>query len=354
MKIIKATESLDSLQNAVFLAGPSPRQIDQSDWRNEAIKLFKELGFTGDILTPVNIKTKKDLFYEEQIDWEIEAMKKASLIMFWIPRTEEFPAYTTNIEWGEFHLQPNTITGFPDDSIRNRYIDKRLELQGKPRYKTLRDTIQAVINYFERPSKNWFTADTHFSAQRTLELSRRPFINTYEMDMTIINNWNKRITMNDDVYHLGDFGNFDYLKLLNFKNLYLIQGNYERDKNKDKYKIEKFGFDEDGYCRIDKYRRLQYLQNQSEQIYFKNICKEGEFIRLVHEPILVEKFEDDIRENEFCLFGHVHRTLFKKNGLGVSTDAWNFCPVSEEDIKFFKGGIQNYYDENVYTRTVRK
>lgn len=54
--------------------------------------------------------------------------------------------------------------------------------------------------------KFFFTSDTHFGEQRTLELSRRPFQNTAEMDKTIIDNWNKKVGKDDVVYHLGDFG----------------------------------------------------------------------------------------------------------------------------------------------------
>ena len=34
----------------------------------------------------------------------------------------------------------------------------------------------------------YFTSDTHFGSERTLELSRRPFNSVFEMDETIIKN----------------------------------------------------------------------------------------------------------------------------------------------------------------------
>ena len=54
----------------------------------------------------------------------------------------------------------------------------------------------------------FFTADTHFSFQRALEHSKRPFYDIDVMDNILIDNWNSTIGRNDIVFHLGDFGNF--------------------------------------------------------------------------------------------------------------------------------------------------
>ena len=39
-------------------------------------------------------------------------------------------------------------------------------------------------------SKIWFTADTHFGHQRTLELSKRPYSNVEEMNWDMVKKWN--------------------------------------------------------------------------------------------------------------------------------------------------------------------
>lgn len=72
----------------------------------------------------------------------------------------------------------------------------------------------------------YFTSDTHFNQQRTLELSRRPFDSVEHMNNTLIQNWNSIVKPEDTVYHLGDFGDIVYREYLNGRIILLI-GNYE-------------------------------------------------------------------------------------------------------------------------------
>jgi hypothetical protein len=54
-------------------------------------------------------------------------------------------------------------------------------------------------------SKNiWFTGDWHLSHKNVLKLSNRPFETIEEHDEAIINNFNKFVKSEDDVYILGD------------------------------------------------------------------------------------------------------------------------------------------------------
>lgn len=61
---------------------------------------------------------------------------------------------------------------------------------------------------------NYYIADMHFGHDNIRRLSNRPFKTIEEMDRTIIDNWNSRVSDNDDVYILGDFLDkmVDYLK----------------------------------------------------------------------------------------------------------------------------------------------
>lgn len=49
-----------------------------------------------------------------------------------------------------------------------------------------------------------FTADTHFGDHRTINIWRRPFADTAEMDALLIARWNAAVAPGDTVWHLGD------------------------------------------------------------------------------------------------------------------------------------------------------
>ena len=169
----------------------------------------------------------------------------------------------------------------------------------------------------------FFTSDTHFGAERTFELSRRPFKNIKQMDRYIIKNWNKTIKNNDVVYHLGDFGNKQIIKKLN-GNVILIFGNYEEkeirnnfNNNFQKYKdyLKKLGF-------YDVIRHDLTITIQNKQYY------------LTHKPI-------DCKKDMFNLFGHIHgKQSLKRFGIDVGVDANFFYPFSVDDILFWKNSVK--------------
>lgn len=54
-------------------------------------------------------------------------MHTASAIVFWIPRDEDHPARTTNIEFGEWYKKPGTFFGWPDYAEHNDYLEVKLQ-----------------------------------------------------------------------------------------------------------------------------------------------------------------------------------------------------------------------------------
>lgn len=51
----------------------------------------------------------------------------------------------------------------------------------------------------------WFISDTHFGHANIIKYSNRPFQDVDQMNEWMIEEWNKRVQKNDDIYHLGDF-----------------------------------------------------------------------------------------------------------------------------------------------------
>lgn len=326
------SENID-WKNSIFLAGPCPREKEDfsSDWRLEAIELLKKEGFSGNVLNPTNNKYEDmgSEAYVTQLDWEKKGMTCASVILFWIPRSERHPALTTNIEFGMWIGSGKCVVGFPEWAEKCKYIEEVTKLKGSQCHNTLKGAVNEAFGRFGRKATFFFTSDTHFSQERTLDLSRRPFSSVNEMDEAMISNWNSRVTMNDTVYHLGDFGNHEIVKLLNFKRMVLVKGNYDRDNAE----LEKTFLD-DGRIEI------------ADSCKCTTSDRENKFVfRLMHEPL-----SGRLNEGEFALYGHVHRSsVVKRNGLNVGVDGNHYRLFSLDDVLWQVNGILNHYDENVFT-----
>lgn len=184
-------------------------------------------------------------------------------------------------------------------------------------------------------TKIWFTSDTHFNQERTLELSKRPFDSVQSMTDTIVDRWNNVVGENDIVYHLGDFGDYDVIERLNGK-INLILGNYELNDIKDG-KITEDELIEKGF----------YSLQDSVILDIDDIGK----VYLTHKPndCIDISLDDTIK---FNLFGHIHKCqMVKSFGLNVGTDCHNFIPIDIDTVKFYFNAIKNYYDSNVFFDT---
>lgn len=80
---------------------------------------------------------------------------------------------------------------------------------------------------------NFYIGDTHFGHANCIKFDNRPFESVEEMDRMLMNNWNNRVSENDDVWILGDFcyrSDKDpayFLKRLK-GHKHLIMGNHDR------------------------------------------------------------------------------------------------------------------------------
>lgn len=177
--------------------------------------------------------------------------------------------------------------------------------------------------------KKFFTADTHFTTERTLDLTRRPFKDVHEMDEVIIKNINERMTEDDILYHVGDFGSYGLVNRLNPK-VVLICGNYEDNDIRDY-------FDGD----FDNFKTQLVFLGFSDVIP-SELELEDLDVSLIHHP-------SQRNYNKFTLFGHIHRAqMVKKNALNVGVDVHNYSPVSEEELSFWREAITKHYDNDVF------
>lgn len=337
---------LDNCRNAIFLAGPCPREDFNDDWRLEAFSILEKLGFDGIVLSPTNPHFKEmvstfgmdsEQARAKQAAWERAAMHIASAIVFWVPRSDKFPARTTNFEFGEWYKKPHIFVGWPESAEHNEYMDCKLAEQGKTSYRSLEEELKAAVEALRENNGPWFTSDTHFFQQRTLELSRRPFVDVQEMDYTMVSNWNKRVTMEDVVVHAGDFIDPEkasaklkpLLSILNFKAMHWVLGNYDR-------KIK------------DLIQKLVAESGRDITIYDGKyaISSEKHSYVVVHEP---NDFEIDASPNDIILYGHIHgRSFAKRNGFDLGIDYHQYAPINIEQVEWFANAMK-YWDNNVYS-----
>lgn len=126
----------------IFLAGPSPRDREVIDWRDEAVEIFRNLKFNGTLFIPRPSGGHMDS-YDGQVEWELSHLDMAHTIMFWVPRDlVTLPSFTTNCEFGLYVKSGRAIYGRPDSAPKNRYLDHLYRKFAKREpLNDLRDTV---------------------------------------------------------------------------------------------------------------------------------------------------------------------------------------------------------------------
>lgn len=185
----------------------------------------------------------------------------------------------------------------------------------------------------------FFTSDTHFKHLRIIELCKRPFKDVDHMNAEIVRRWNEVVSPIDIVFHLGDvaLGPIDeslpIVSLLNGHKI-LVNGNHDRPfMNKGKARFDEW-FD-------------RYSEVFQEQIVGNTtlVLANGLEVILSHFPHTGDSHGDDRYADERPLdihmpiiHGHTHGTeTLTHTKLGtpqihVGQDAWDFYPVSEDEI----------------------
>lgn len=191
----------------------------------------------------------------------------------------------------------------------------------------------------------YFTSDTHFGSQRTLELSRRPFKDTKEMDKTILDNFNSILTEDDVLYHLGDFGDYEMVSKINCP-VCLILGNYEEKDITMEYDDNVYDFchqlRKEGFESIERTKYISMPHPETMEFILFN---------LVHEPskCIYKTNSEQTEKNVFNLYGHIHgRQMVRRYGMDVGVDCHHFRPVSMKDIWFYYDAIKKHYDNEVF------
>lgn len=136
----------DNECQSIFLAGPTPRDHSSPSWRPDMIKILRDAGFEGDIFIPEKRGNYLDYEYGTHTRWEVEHLNKATLILFWVPREKNaMPAFTTNIEFGEFLHSGKIVLGYPEWAERMRYLKERCIMHDIPHFHTMEEVANCAI-----------------------------------------------------------------------------------------------------------------------------------------------------------------------------------------------------------------
>lgn len=324
MHIVHTLERAQDNLKSIFLAGPCLRE-KQTLWRQQVVEMLASNGYDGQVFCPeLPIGGNPEWTYSRQVGWELEHLSRADVIMFWIPRSDEMPGFTTNIEFGEWLKSGKIVIGAPEAAHKTQYMEERCSRLGIVWHTTLEACVEATLQRLakQEAGKIFFTADTHFDQVRTLELSRRPMATVAEMTWEIIARWNRVVGHNDVVYHLGDFGAPKYISHLQGRKIYILPGNYDTD------------------AVIDNLKRDPRVVIIFSSHVVKLDCGN---VGLVHAP------EEATAPELFYLFGHIHQLqIVKKNGLNVGSDCHHFTPIDAAGVAFYKTAIEKHYDHNVF------
>jgi hypothetical protein len=149
MRIVYSHEELPEAGPAIFLAGPTPRAAHVPSWRPSALRLLEQTGFSGTVFSPEfrSAKPQEDFEYPRQIAWERAALRRATVVLFWVPRDlQDMPAFTTNIEFGfvSERRQP-FVLGFPPNAPKMSYLEWVAREQAAPVHRTLAETVAAAV-----------------------------------------------------------------------------------------------------------------------------------------------------------------------------------------------------------------
>ena len=129
---VYATELLPAtVSSTIFLAGPTPRDLDTPSWRPDALQILETLGYSGTVLLPEDRSGEWKHSYDDQIEWETRMRAAADIIVFWVPRDmsigsngqARMPALTTNVEFGLDMPSGKVLYGRPEKAPKNRYLD---------------------------------------------------------------------------------------------------------------------------------------------------------------------------------------------------------------------------------------
>lgn len=168
----------------------------------------------------------------------------------------------------------------------------------------------------------FLVSDTHFGDERIITYARRPFGNSEQMDLCMLERWRDRVERGDTVIHLGDFSMHggdrtrEILSLLPGRKV-LISGNHDLSRER----MLSLGFDE--------VRAYMHLRGRRRYL-------------LTHSP-RSSRVRRYLGGGGWVLHGHTHTNTPplspKSRGslINLSCEWWGYSPVPLNEMERLLG-----------------
>jgi calcineurin-like phosphoesterase family protein len=185
--------------------------------------------------------------------------------------------------------------------------------------------------------RTFFTSDTHFDDSDAIQYFNRPFRSVEEMNAIMVEKWNRVVTEDDTVYHLGDVTLEDidhFTKWISQLNgtIKILPGSHDQPWLKD-------------FTASEKIQVIAPLVS----VEFPEIRpgKSPQVIVLCHYSMQVW---DRSNQGSWHLFGHSHGKL---KGVGLSldigVDCTDFIPWSLEDVSAKMAGLTKHVVSSLHS-----
>lgn len=157
----------------------------------------------------------------------------------------------------------------------------------------------------------FFTADHHFFHKNIIKYCARPYSSIEEMNQSLIENWNKIVSSDDEVYHLGDFcfgdmGMVSSIRQQLSGKIHLIWGNHDSNQVRS-YK---------GWESSNPYKEITL--NKQKIVLFHYGCRVW----------------NGSSHGSLMLYGHSHGKLMgNSQSMDVGVDNCGFTPIDLDYIR---------------------
>ena len=159
-----------------------------------------------------------------QVEWETQGLRMCDVALFWIPNKDpkaelgnRIYAETTKMELAENFARGKKIILGIDTEINGtrhmKFLAKRYGI--KKVHTSMEGCLEELKAWIEKQKpKVHYIAAPRFDSKEQLAVHPE-FVDLLAMNQTLMERWNRIVAPGDKVYVVGEFGNTEWMNLLN-------------------------------------------------------------------------------------------------------------------------------------------